>query len=296
MRLLILASLLLVACQHAPARATQAGDDRAQSRAQLLATNREADARARQQPFVAILAGLFDSTGVYLAPAPLMAGPAGVRSWLGRDTLNARSTATWTVLHHDVSADGRDGYTYGYFDIARPSGDSVRGRYQAYWRRNARGEWRILAFSRGRREAGEVTLRVPDFVRQEVNSSPPALRDSAVVLREIFRTEGAFCDSVGTIGVGRAFVLFAAPTVAKFGGPVKFVFGPDAIATLNEGAPPGAGPAWEPQAGSVAASQDLGFTYGPAWNRQAPRPAETPGKYFTIWQRQPNGTWRYVID
>ena len=141
-----------------------------------------------------------------------------------------------------------------------------------------------------------MTQQVPDFVRQGAGSTPPSLRDSVVVLREIFRTEGAFADSVGTIGVARAFVLFAAPTVGKFAGPVKFVFGPSGIATLNEGAPPGAGPAWEPQAGSVAGSQDLGFTYGPAWNRQAPRPAEIPGKYFTIWQRQPDGQWRYVID
>ena len=261
----------------------------------MLATIHAADARTRESPFVEILAGLFDSTGAYLTPGPITQGPAGARNWLALDSLNARSKATWNVVHIGVSADGRDAFTYGYFDVARASGDSALGRYQAYWRRNSRGEWRILAFSRGRRESGSLTTEVPDFVARCEGVPPAQLRDSNVVILEIKKTEAEFADSVGA-SVARAFKYFAAPNAGKFAGPSRFAFGPEAIAAGFAEAPAGAGPAWEPQAGTVASSQDLGFTYGPAWNRQAPRPVEIPGKYFTIWQRQPDGTWRYVID
>lgn len=54
---------------------------------------------------------------------------------------------------------------------------------------------------------------------------------------------------------------------------------------------------WAPAAAEVAASGDLGYTYGP-W-RLTPEGAEKPaafGHFFTVWQKQPDGTWRWLAD
>jgi ketosteroid isomerase-like protein len=270
--------------------------DLARARNELFVVNRDASARSSTGKFVDTFSELFDSSGLYNVPPSAIRGPAEVRARLTSDTLYSGPTASWTVLHHGVSADGRDGFTYGYFDVVKQNGDSLPGRYHAYWRRNSRGQWRILAFSRGPRRAGPLTSDVPDFVRRyaaEVRAFP--MRDSTESLRQVFATERTFAESVA-VDVGRAFAFFAAAYGAKFKGPSEFVFGRAGIATIFEKAPPGAGPAWEPETGTVASSNDLAFTTGPAWSRQAPRPAVIPGKYFTIWRRQPDGTWRYVVD
>jgi ketosteroid isomerase-like protein len=199
-------------------------------------------------------------------------------------------------LHHDVSADGRDGFTYGYFDVIRPAGDTLPGRYHAYWRRDASDAWRILVFQRGRREAGPLTVVLP-FPARTLAWGPSASGDSLRTQDELRRMEAAFNDSAA-LSLDGAFKHFAAPDAGKFAPPSRFVFGPEGIETIFTGAPPGAGPAWRPEAVSVARSNDLGFTYGPAWPRQgpAPRDAEVRGRYFTIWRRQPDGTWKYVVD
>jgi ketosteroid isomerase-like protein len=54
---------------------------------------------------------------------------------------------------------------------------------------------------------------------------------------------------------------------------------------------------WAPEAGEVAASGDLGYTYGP-WIL-TPEGAEKPaafGHFLTVWQKQPDGTWRWLAD
>src|SRR5262245_22469791 len=130
----------------------------AERRAELLNQDRAAEERARSGKFVDVLSELFAAQGVYLSSGQLGRGPAGARAWLQRDSLNATSSAQWTVLRSDVSADGRDGYTYGYFDTIRANGDTLPGRYHAYWRRSDAGRWELLAFTRARRGPGPKTL------------------------------------------------------------------------------------------------------------------------------------------
>jgi ketosteroid isomerase-like protein len=54
---------------------------------------------------------------------------------------------------------------------------------------------------------------------------------------------------------------------------------------------------WAPEAAEIAASGDLGYTYGP-W-RLTPEGADKPagfGHFFTVWQKQPDGTWKWLAD
>ena len=52
---------------------------------------------------------------------------------------------------------------------------------------------------------------------------------------------------------------------------------------------------WEPLRAEIAASQDLGYTFG----RYALRDGETVkayGVYVTVWKKQPDGSWKFVLD
>lgn len=270
--------------------------DRETRRAELLLAQRGAAAAAGQADAAAVLSDLFAARGVYVTPTPLLLQGAGaVRAWLERDTLTGRSRARWITIWWDVSADGRDGFTVGYFDVIRAGGDTAFGKFHAYWRREASGRWRILALSRGRRGAGPPDTIVAPARTAVVQSWTG---DTGTTLRQVFAAEAAFADSVG-VDVGRAFATFAEPDAAKLGGAAAaYVFGRNAIRDLFVGARPGSGPRWRPEAGSVAASNDLAFTFGPYWpGAEGPDPGAQPrNRYFTIWRRQPDGTWRYVVD
>lgn len=54
---------------------------------------------------------------------------------------------------------------------------------------------------------------------------------------------------------------------------------------------------WEPQYARVAKSGELGYTYG-YWQfylKSQPDSVEK-GTYATVWQRQPDGKWKFVLD
>ncbi len=55
---------------------------------------------------------------------------------------------------------------------------------------------------------------------------------------------------------------------------------------------------WEPAYAEVSPAGDLGYTTGPYQARTRDNPAAPPrfGHYVSLWQRQPNGIWKVVLD
>lgn len=52
---------------------------------------------------------------------------------------------------------------------------------------------------------------------------------------------------------------------------------------------------WEPKSASVAASGDLAFTYGIYSMKQNTSDSIQYGTYVTIWKKQANGKWKFVL-
>jgi len=52
---------------------------------------------------------------------------------------------------------------------------------------------------------------------------------------------------------------------------------------------------WEPQRGFMAASGELGYTYG-IWTAMDDSSKVKKGTYVTIWRKNQNGEWKYVLD
>lgn len=264
-------------------------------RAELRRAHDALIARAAAGDFVGAISDAIAPEGFYgAAVSTAGTGPAATRAFLERDSLNGKSRALVVIVRLDVSADGNDGYSYGYLDVIRPNGDTLPGAFKAYWRRGRDGQWRTLCFGRGRRAPGPLT-QLPDSLTPratEYKSWP--MRDTVEAWASLRATEVAFSDSSAT-SIMAAFMSFAAPDAGKIDGS-GYVFGREAIGREYLTPPPGfAGIAWHAERGTVAGSNDLGFNFGPVTERNgASRPSS--GGFFTIWRRQPNGEWKYLVD
>jgi len=84
---------------------------------------------------------------------------------------------------------------------------------------------------------------------------------------------------------------------SRYSAPDGQMAGPGGIATTAaalEGAPANdRSLAWWPTLAGIARSGDFGFTTG-SFSIEATRAPR--GQYFTVWKRQPDGTWRWIFD
>ena len=116
---------------------------------------------------------------------------------------------------------------------------------------------------------------------------------------ELAAMEDAFCAMAREKGILAAFEHFAAPDVAfvdtdprQFRGlaAVRQRLGPDR---------PGITLTWSAMFTDVSDDGTLGYNWG-RYEWRGPgadgQPAVRTGFFLTIWKRQPDGTWRYVMD
>jgi hypothetical protein len=236
------------------------------------------------------------------APGGHVVGVPAVTTALSANAANATSHARWTPIRGGVSSDGRQGFTFGYFTIARADGTELPAKYLSYWLRTADG-WRVVAYKRVPRAAGDVSL---DLLSPSLPTPGLPVGDSAQVQRyadDLRATEIAFSDEAAKIGIGPAFVKYGAADAVNAGGPGarEFVRGNEAIAASVSAGGPTPVVSWAPARVIVAATGDLGVTIGSIKVRAPAAPGgevriqEVP--FFTIWRRAtPRDPWRYVAE
>jgi ketosteroid isomerase-like protein len=99
-------------------------------------------------------------------------------------------------------------------------------------------------------------------------------------------------------GVANAFRDFAAPEALQLPMGEAPIRGREAIFQAMSDFPPG-DLRWHPIGADLARSGELGYTWGTYefHPRDASGVAGTRhGKYVTIWKRQPDGSWKFVVD
>jgi ketosteroid isomerase-like protein len=106
----------------------------------------------------------------------------------------------------------------------------------------------------------------------------------------VIAAERAFAARAGEIGWIPAFREYTAPDGQTLGAG-GYENAPQSLAeTPDDG---NRNLFWWPAFAGVSRSGDIGFTTGPASFDAARTPRIY---YFTIWRRQPNGTWRWIYD
>ncbi len=137
-----------------------------------------------------------------------------------------------------------------------------------------------------------IILFLPLCIMAQGENNPAAFK-------EMIETEQAFSKMAEVKTTREAFMAFIADD--------GLLFRPGAVngkKWMNEhpvpAAPDGKKPllSWQPSFGGMATAGDLGFSTGP-WEFKSDINDATPagyGHFVTVWKRQPDNTWKFVID
>lgn len=283
-RMLSIGALSVAACARVPATTEQPSSN---ARVELLAADSSLGRSNPQVGLIDKLVGAFSDSVHFFAANQHVHGKEASRQLLATNPANPTSSIEWAPRSGGVSADGTNGYTYGFSMQRTADGRVLPAYYVAYWLKQRDG-WRMLAFKRAGRGPGDAAART--FAVE----TPVAERgDSTAIARSLADAEKAFSDDASVRGTHEAFRSRASRFAATIGGPGKadFNYGPDEIAA-------GVGPDtkdldWSSDEVLVAPSGDLGLSMGHIRVRSAPN--NPPIAFFTIWRRE-NGRWAYLVE
>src|SRR5207237_1587977 len=170
-------------------------------------------------------------------------------------------------------------------------------RYLAFWRRGQDQPWRIIAYADvgGPPPGSAAQIPAAEFPPSLV--IPRGRRADAV--RQVRQADSAFALAADLQGTGFAFASFVAPQGIVFSGS-EIVIGTDAVRALyDEQQRAGGTLNWRPVFADAVESGDLGWTIGEyvfTGRGVNGSVVQRFGKYLTIWKKQPNGDWRFVVD
>ena len=276
----------------AAASAQESGSWRADlkaAREALRAADRAHSEAADAHGFVDGLTSAFTDDVYFLREsAGVLQGREQVRAYLASTPL-ATARINWSAIRADVSADGTRGYTYGAGIYTRANGTTLHSRTISFWR-NEGGVWKVAAMVVNL-DPNPARPAPEGFFPPDNNGVRGAPASQGVAeLGAIMQADRDFAALSAESGPAVAFRDFIAPDGAVQGGPL---YGPEEIYNAFAGSRGRLD--WGPILGEMAPSGDLGFTIGLAVST-APTGAQSYSKYLTVWQRQPNGDWRYVVD
>lgn len=264
---------------------------------ELLAADRAFAAAATGKDLVSAISAMFADSVVMPQPNGILVdGAEKVTAALRAGPDNLTSKVEWAPIRAGVSADGLQGFTFGYMTQRKADGTEVPAKYMAYWVKEARG-WRVLAYKRARRPAGDVSLAMMPPAVPSRTVAPLTNGKAIVELRAgLMQAEKSFSDESQQIGLGAAFAKYGSPDAVNIGGSASYTVGADSIGKAVGGGATGGSPVfWKADKAFVATSGDLGVTFGVI------RPNATPNvagsSFFTIWRRaSPTAPWRYVAE
>ena len=265
---------------------------------ELLAADRAFSAASAKVNLPDGLAAMFDADTIMPAQGAFARGREAIIAALNANPANAGSRATWTPVRGGISADGRHGFTVGFMTITADGKPDRKGKYLSYWVKKPEG-WRVVVYKRTGRPDGDVSLELMPASLPSHSLQPSSdARTLAAYKQSLDAAERAFSDEAQRIGLGPAFVKYGSPDATNLGSGAGFTVGNDKIgADVGSGGGPGV--TWAPNGGViVAASGDLGITWGLIRPNVAPKPGE-PGAfpYTTIWRRAgPDRPWRYIAE
>ena len=136
------------------------------------------------------------------------------------------------------------------------------------------------------------------LMRPPSSASPlaqPALSPGVLMLMEL---EGRFAQAVAA-GGGKAFASWFADDAVTLNNGRPAVLGRAAIAAEANWDPKVYQLTWVPQGAQLGPSGDMGFTWGHYEGRSTDKngqPVVTSGRYFTVWKKTPDGSWKVALD
>jgi len=124
--------------------------------------------------------------------------------------------------------------------------------------------------------------------------------DIKTVKQEIIKTDMLFSDFSKKHGMKKAFLEYVAPSGVLLRNKSKPIEGKNAIVKIYEKFSDDSFIlTWKPSFCDVSKSCDLGYTYGVYTMESLDslnKPVVERGTYVSIWKKQENGKWKWVLD
>ena len=243
---------------------------------------------------VAGIAAMLDKDVVMPSPKGNVIGRDAVIALFRENPSYKEGIVSWSPVRGGISADGTQGFTYGFLTVS--AGDPARRdrKYLAYWIKRPEG-WRVLAYRQQVRQPGEVSKELLAPSLPAAGVEPVA--DQAIIAAHqasMAVAEKSFSDHAQKVGLRTAFRDFGREDAMNMYGGAGFAVGLDAIAAgFKEGEPTTIH--WSTERGFAASSGDLGVSIGTIRSND---PAKGDAfAFFTIWRRDgPNKPWRYIAE
>lgn len=268
---------------------------------ELLAADRAFSSASSKTDLVSGLAAMFADDVAMPSPTGVVYGAQKAVEAIRANPANAGAKVEWTPARVGISSDGRHGFTAGFMTVHRADGTTAPAKYMSYWEKQGSG-WRVVAYKRAAAKAAAPAIPMGYVLPKKIVASSA---DAAAVERareSLANAERSFSTDAQTMGIGPAFKKYGSPDAANFGGPdtPTFVFGNEAIGDqVGQNAPPNTSPVnWGPEKTIIAPSGDFGVTIGYiVRNQPGPDGKIAPGQpFFTIWQKDATGAWRYIAE
>lgn len=281
---LLLSSALLLRAQQPDTTAT---------RASLRDADRGLAEAVASRGAAAFLEALEPDAAVLFPGQPILRGPGEARAPFAA-RYGSPSRYAWAPVHEVASTDGLLGCTAGvstFTDAKDAAGSERYGWYVTCWRRTPGGLWRVAGHQRGEASLGKSGGGLQKPPHSATTSS------DAGAMSEILQADGSFAAMSSDSGPGPAFARFAANDAMLLGGS-DTPRGPSEIRAAFDGFPGSRELLWEPAPSFGAATGGLGFTVGHATNKpsQGHVGPEGHSKYITVWRREADGHWYFVLD
>ncbi len=132
-----------------------------------------------------------------------------------------------------------------------------------------------------------------------ISAPAAAIPDKEKLKKEVAAMEDAFCAMAQGKGLLAAFEHFAAPDVAFIDTDPRKYRGLEAVRQRMGADQPGVKLTWAASFTDISDDGTMGYNYGRFESRRpGPDGQEIVrgGFFLTIWKRQPDGSWRYVMD
>jgi ketosteroid isomerase-like protein len=128
------------------------------------------------------------------------------------------------------------------------------------------------------------------FTGCDVQKTP----DARAAKQEMIETDRAFSEFSKKHGMKKAFIEYIDDDGVLLRPNHLPIIGAYAIDFLTQVNDSSYTLTWRPSAGAVSASADLGYTYG-IYDLQLPD-TNISGTYVSIWKKQADGKWKFVLD
>ncbi|TWI80295.1 uncharacterized protein DUF4440 [Lacibacter cauensis] len=134
-----------------------------------------------------------------------------------------------------------------------------------------------------------------EFKKQE---SPETLSEQSEntgnQLNQMLDTDKAFSAASEKVGMNKAFLEYAADDAVLLRPGYMPIVEADVIKYLNAQEDTSFTMTWEPIGADIAASADMGYTYGVY--KVVTADTTLRGTYLNVWKKQQDGKWKFVID